>query len=242
MNGTTPLTAVKRICTGLSFIVFPLIWVFAFAVHPNLLHPRLMLGPEELILRAHHNGLLQFGHALVTVNAALLVVVALHFMHLLDHTTLAGVGFIGAVLAIFGAFMLAADKGALCLTLSALDTLPEDQFTAMMPGLVAIFSMKGWVALAWGMPLMPVGVVIQTVAMLKARVLPPWQLAFLLTGVAFIALPDGAEIINLIAALLMATAMLPLGVRLLNKPPAAGEPASATSSQTPATSPATGHR
>ncbi len=73
----------------MAFIIFPLVFVFAFAVHPHLLRPRL-LGPEELVHRAHKNGLLQFGHVLVTVCTGLLIVVALHFMMLLNHSAGAG--------------------------------------------------------------------------------------------------------------------------------------------------------
>jgi len=47
------------------------------------------------------------------------------------------------------------------------------------------------------------------------RVLPRWQLGLLLAGVLFIGFPDGAEIVNLAAAVLMTAAMLPCGVRLL---------------------------
>jgi hypothetical protein len=54
--------------------------------------------------------------------------------------------------------LLAADKGALCLTMSALDAPPEQKFAQMRPGLLAIFSFKGWMALVWGPLLMPVGV------------------------------------------------------------------------------------
>jgi hypothetical protein len=177
----------------------------------------LALGPAELIQRAHRNGLLQFVHALVTVNTALLVVVALEFKRLLDGTLAARAGLMGAGLAILGACMLAADKGALCLTMSALDTLPEREFAPMMPGLLAIFSFKGWMALVWGLVLLPVGVMVQTVGMLRAKVLPRWQLSALLVSLPFIGFPDGAEVINLTAALLMTTAMLPHGVRLLRR-------------------------
>ena len=89
----------KQMGTGLAFIGFPLLFIFAFAVHPGLLQPRL-LSPEEIILRAHGNGLLQFGHVLVTLSTALLIVVALHFMKLLEHSTSAWAGFIGAATAI----------------------------------------------------------------------------------------------------------------------------------------------
>jgi hypothetical protein len=215
MDQNESLRRFKRMGTGLCFIIFPAIWILAFALHPNLLEPRLLLGPEELIRRARADGLLQFAHALVTVNTAIFVVVALHFMKLLDGTSAACAGLVGAGLGIFGASMLAAEKGALCLTMSAVDSLPETEFAQMMPGLLAIFSFKGWMALVWGLLFMPIGVLIQTVGMFVAKVLPQWQLGLLFVGVLFIGFPDGAEIINLTAALLMAAAMLPYGVRLM---------------------------
>ena len=212
----TPVERATRVGVGLCFIVFPLIWVFAFAVHPDLLDLRI-LSPEELIARAHGDALLQFAHALVTLNTALLVVLTLHFKKLLDRTPYAAAGLVGASLAVVGACMLAADKGALCLTMSALDTLPESEFAQMMPGLLAIFSFKGWMVLVWGLVLMPIGVAIQTIAMMRARSLPRWQLWMLLAGVLFIGFPDGAEIINLAAAALMAAAMVPYGIQLLSR-------------------------
>lgn len=221
MAADRALLRFKRMGTGVCFVVFPLVWVAAFAAHPNLLSPRLALGPVELIQRAHGDGLLQFVHVLVTVNTALLVVLALEFMRLLDGTAAARAGLAGAGMAILGACMLAADKGALCLTMSALDTLPEREFAPMLPGLVAIFSFKGWMAVVWGLLLMPVGVMVQTVGMLRTRVLPRWQLGLLLVSLPFIGFPDGAEIVNLTAALLMTAAMLPYGVRLLRREPGA---------------------
>ena len=119
MDRIAALRRFKSFGTGLCFLVFPAIWVLAFAAHPNLLHPRPFLGPAELIQRAHGDSLLQLVHVLVTVNTAVFVVVALHFMKLLDGTSAAWAGVVGAALAIFGACMLAADKGALCLTMSA---------------------------------------------------------------------------------------------------------------------------
>ena len=209
------LYRVKRIGTGLCFIVFPMIWVTAFSVHPHLMAPRFALGPEALIHRAHGNGLLQFAHALVTLNTAILVVIALHFMKRLEGTSAAWAGLVGAACAVVGACLLAADKGALCLTMSALDTLPEPQFAATMPGLVAIFSFKGWMGLVWGLLLMPLGVIIQTVGLWRTRVFPRWQAGLLLVSVALVGFPDGAEIINLIAATGMAGAMVPYGAELL---------------------------
>lgn len=168
MNRDQDLTQAKHIGAGLSFIVFPAVRVFAFAVHPDLLHPQL-LGPEELIRRAHGNDLLQFAHVLVMLNTALMVVIAVRFMRRLEHTRFTRAGLVGASLAVVGAYLLAADKGAMCLTMSALDTLPAGDFEQKMPGLIAIFSLKGWMVLVWGMALGPLGGLIRTVALWRPR-------------------------------------------------------------------------
>ena len=120
------LTTTRQIGTGLAFIVFPLVFVFAFASHPGLLQPRL-LSPPELIMRVRGAGLLHLGHALVTINTALLVVAALHFMKRLERSAAAWAGFVGATLAVLGALALAADKGALCLKRDVLDRCLADR-------------------------------------------------------------------------------------------------------------------
>lgn len=214
MDEKKQLIPVKRIGTGLAFIIFPLVFVFAFAGHPGLLNPH-FLGPQELIVRARGDALLQFGHALVTLNTGLLVVIALHFMRLLDVTSAARAGFAGAILAVLGALMLAADKGALCLTMSALDSLSEEEFAQMMPGLLAIFAKEGWMVLVWGILLLPVGFGIQAIALIKTRALPRWQSILFLVGVLFVGTPDGVEIVNLTAAILLAIAFVPYGVQMI---------------------------
>ena len=208
------LNRTKRIGTGLSFILFPLLFVFAFAMHPGLLNPRL-LGPEELILRAHQNGMLQFAHVLVTLSTVLLVVIAMHFMKLLERSSAAWAGMIGAAVAILGAVILAADKGALCLTMSALDTLPENEFALMMPGLIAMFSFKGWLVILWGILLLPIGFAIQAIALLKTKVFPRWGSILFLIGALLVGFPDGAEIINLTASVLIAAALVPYGIEII---------------------------
>lgn len=205
---------VLHIGVGAAFILFPLIFVFAFAVHPGLLKPRL-LKPEELIRRARQSQWLHFAHSLVLLNTALLVVMAIHFMKVLSQGSAAWAGLIGGVLAVLGAILLAADKGALCLTMSALDTVPEEEFSAMMPGLRAMFAKKGWMVLLWGVLLLPVGAAIQAVGLLQVNVLPSWQSALFLIGVLLVGTPDGLEIINLSASILMAIAMVPYGIQLI---------------------------
>jgi hypothetical protein len=215
MNKSKVLQNVKRIGTGLAFMGFPLIFIFAFSAHPGLFTPH-FLNPEELIYRAHHNELLQFGHMLVTLCTAILIVIALHFMKLLEKSA-GWAGTIGGILAIFEAMILAADKGALCLTMSALDSISEAQFSQMLPGLLAMFSKGGWLVILWGMVFLPVGFAIQAVALIKTRSLPRWQSILFLIGVLFVATPDGVEIINLSASILMAVALVPYGVKLIQE-------------------------
>jgi hypothetical protein len=208
------ISQVGQISTGAAFILFPLIFIFAFSVHPGLLRPRL-LQPEEIIRRARRNKLLQLAHSLVLLSTTLLIVTAIYFMKILGQGSAAWAGLIGAVLAVLGAILLAADKGALCLTMSALDTVPEDKFFPMIPGLLAIFSKKGWMILLWGMLLLPVGFVIQAIGLLQANALPRWQSTLFLIGVLLVGTPDGLEIINLSASILMATALIPYGIQLI---------------------------
>ncbi len=214
MNGNVILNQIEQIGVGLAFIIFPLVFVFAFAAHPRLLHPHL-LGPEELIRRAHKNELVHFGHVLVTLNTSLLIVVALHFMRLLGNSTGAWAGFVGAVIAILGSIFLAMDKGALCLTMSAFDTLPEKEFVQIMPGIMAMFSKKGWLKLLWGIVLLPIGFIIQAIALIKTQTLSPWQGALFLAGTLLVATPDGLEIINLSASIMMAIALVPYGIQII---------------------------
>jgi hypothetical protein len=49
MNGNIFLNQAEQIGIGLAFIIFPILFVFAFAVHRGLLSPHL-LSPRELIL------------------------------------------------------------------------------------------------------------------------------------------------------------------------------------------------
>jgi len=208
------LNQIEMIGVGLALIIFPLVFVFAFAAHPRLLRPRL-LGPEDLARRAHGNKLIHFGHVLVTLNTSLLIVVALHFTSLLGNSDGALAGFIGGVIAILGAIFLAVDKGALCLTMSAFDTLPEKTFDQIMPGVMTLFTRKGWLKLIWGIVFLPIGFAIQAIALLKTHTLSPWQSILFLIGTLFIATPDGAEIINLSASIMMAASLIPYGLQII---------------------------
>jgi hypothetical protein len=205
---------VARVGVGLAFVVMPLVFVFAFATHPGLLRPR-VLGPEQLIDRARGNQLLHTGHGLVTINTALMIVVALHLGRIVADHGAGWAGLIGAALAVLGTVALAADKGALCLTMSALEGLSDDAFAAARPALSAIYAKQGWLWLLWGIVLIPVGFAVLAIAALTSAACSPWVAVLLLVGVLFIGFPDGAEIVNLAAALTMAAGLVPYGLTLI---------------------------
>ena len=142
-NHADPIERARRLGTAVALVAMPAIFVFAFATHPGLGSVRL-LEPADLILRARGNPVLQFAHALVTLNTALLVAIALYLQSLLRSGRGAWAGLVGGAMAVLGACLLAADKGALCLTMSALDAVDDKTFNAMMPGLMAIFEKQGW--------------------------------------------------------------------------------------------------
>jgi hypothetical protein len=221
MTSITPsepsnLDNIKRIGTGLAFILFPLLFILAFGFHPHLLSPH-MLSPKELVLRARHADLMQLGHVLDIFGTVLLVVIALRFMKLLDHGSAAWAGLVGAALAIWGVMMLAALKGALCLTMTAIDTVPDQEFAQMMPGLLAMFSRKGWMVLLWSIVFFPIGFGIQAIALLKTHAIPRWQSILFLIGLILMCAPDGLEIVNLTASVLMAVALVPYGIQTILK-------------------------
>ena len=50
---------------------------------------------------------------------------------------------------------------------------------------------------------------------MQVSALPLWQSTLFLIGVLLVGTPDGVEIINLSAAIMMAIAMIPYGVHLI---------------------------
>ena len=209
------LTSVKDTATGLAFVVFPALFVFGFGVHPGLRRPRVLTDPAELIARAHGNRLLHVGHVAVLAACPLLIVIVIEYVGELTDSSAAWAGLIGACLAVIGVIALAADKGALCLTMSAFDTLPEPEFAQLEPGLRSLFAKAGWMRLLWAVLLLPLGFAVLAIALLAADALPAWQGIALLAGSLLLMVPDGLELISLTGCVLLAVAMVPTGVHLL---------------------------
>jgi hypothetical protein len=217
MNRTNVLSNVKRYGTASAFILYPFLAGFAFAVHPELLNPSLSHDIQAKIMGFHGNAVLHFGHVLMALAVPVLIVIAVHLMHVLEKKA-GWWGFIGGSLAVAGAVVLALDKAALCLAPSAFDTLPEADFQAMLPGLRAMFQYQGWLWLLWLLPLLPLGFIVQTTGLVRFNVIPRWQSIPMLAGSILMANPD-IDIIGLAATIILGLGFIPYGISLARKVP-----------------------
>jgi hypothetical protein len=113
-----------------------------------------------------------------------------------------------------GGVILTIDKTALCLVPSAFDTLPEEQFSQMLPGIGALFDYRGWLVLIWFLPLLPLGFVVQGIGLLVGRALPRWQAILIVAGSLLLANPD-IDLISLAGSILLTITLVPLGYQII---------------------------
>ena len=207
--------SLKRVGTGLAFIVWPFVAMLAYAVHPNLLSLEFGTDITTKIAEFHNNGLLHFGHFIMLLGVPLLFVIAGKFMGMLKKKG-AWLGLVGGVTGCLGALILAVDKTALCLVPSAFDTLPEVEYSAMIPGLEALFAFKGWLAILWLLPLLAVGFLLLGIGLYMARAIPRWQSLALIISMLVTAVSSALDIdiIGITATVILAIAFVPLGVRI----------------------------
>ncbi|MCD4673021.1 MAG: hypothetical protein K8R77_10190 [Anaerolineaceae bacterium] len=213
MNEYKLLYQTKRIGTALAFIFYPILAGIAFAVHPNLLSLDISHDIQERINEFHGNQILHFGHMLMVVAVPLLIVIAIHFVNLLQRRG-AWWGFVGGILAVTGAVILAVDKGALCLVPSAFDTLPETQFRALVPGIEAMFQYKGWLWILQLLPLLPLGFILQSTGLVISKEISRKQSVPMLIGSVLMANPD-IDLIGLVATIVLAIGFIPYAIQLI---------------------------
>jgi len=204
---------IKRLGTGIAIILFPVFFIISNAIHPDLFDISMIYDVQSWIEHFHGNKLLHFAHVLELFMAPLLIVTALHFMDRLKKKKVY-FGLIGGVMAILGAVFLAVGKGALCLTTSAFDTLPEKQFAMITPALEVMLHKQGTLFLLWLISLLPVGFLILSIGLFKARYLRRWQNVLLILGSLLLINPE-IELINLIAAIILFFALVPYGISII---------------------------
>ena len=210
------LEASKRLGTGLAFILYPILSGIAFAAHPNLLSLEIGAEVSSKVGEFHGNPVMHLGHFLMFLGVPFLIVVALKLMDMLRESS-PWLGFIGGAMGIFGAVLLAVDKTALCLVMSAFETVPEAQYVQLLPGIEALFNFEGYLAILYLLPLLPLGFLIVGIGLYREKVLPRWQsLALILAMVGLgIAAAVDIDIFGLVATMVLAASFIPLGLQII---------------------------
>jgi hypothetical protein len=208
------LKSLKQKGTGLSIIIFPIMLLIGFVSHPNLFSFGIISNAVEWAEEWRGNTLFHLGHLLVLFAVPFIIVTCVRFMSVLQNRG-AWLGFVGGVLGVFGAFMLAVDKGALCLVLTAFQTLPEGQFNNIMPALQTLLDKAGWLWIVWLFLLLQIGFILQTAGLIKEKLIPRWQGVFIIVGLLLLINPD-IEIISTAGAILMCIGFIPIGIREMN--------------------------
>jgi hypothetical protein len=197
---------------ALSIILFPLMLLTGFLMHPDLIEMKMLHTAQDLVDRFHNNPLYHIGHFIVMMAVPLIIVVMAGTMNKLQ-----GKGrryaFWGGITGIFGAFILAVDKGALCLVLSAFDTISEPQFQGLIPYLDVVVQKTGFLWIVYFLPLLPLGAIIQTIGLIKENVIQKWQGSLIITGLLLLNNPE-TELISTIGSILMCIGYIPWGIKI----------------------------
>lgn len=204
---------IKKKSFALSIIVYPVMLFIGFVTHPNLFAMEPLQTVEQLVSRFHNNPMYHIGHLIVTFSVPVIIVYFIGVMNLLQGKGKA-MGFWGCVIGVFGAFILAVDKGALCLTMSAFDKLPDDRFTAFIPFLSVIVSKEGLLFIVWLLFALVVGGIMQVIGLMKENIIQRWQGIMIIFGLLLLLNPD-IELISSVGSALMCIAYIPWGIKEL---------------------------
>jgi uncharacterized MnhB-related membrane protein len=207
------IETIKKKGFAISLIAFPLMLLIGFLLHPNLLKMEALHTVEQLVGRFHNQPMYHIGHLIVMFAVPVIMIMLISSMNLLRGKG-KQLGFWGGIIGLFGAFILAVDKGALCLVLSAFDTLPEEQFRQFVPFLRVMVNKAGLLWVVWLLPLLPIGAAIQAFGLMKAQIISKWQGVFIVVGLLLLNNPD-IELISSVGAFLMCVGYIPWGVKLL---------------------------
>lgn len=206
---------IKSKAFAISIIIFPLMLFTGFVTHPNLAAMESLQTVEQLVGRFHNNIMYHIGHLIVTFSVPVIIVYFIGVMNLLQGKGKV-LGFWGGVIGVFGAFILAVDKGALCLTMSAFDTLPEEQFNTSAPLLQVLVSKSGLLCIVWLLFTLVAGGIIQVIGLMKEKTIQKWQGVFIITGLLLLLNPD-IELFSSVGSALMCIAYIPWGIKELRK-------------------------
>jgi len=207
------IETIKKKGFAISLIAFPAMLFTGFIMHPNLLRLEALHTVEQLVGRFHNQPMYHIGHLIVMFTVPVIMIMLISSVNVLQGKG-KQLGFWGGIIGLFGAFILAVDKGALCLVLSAFDTLPEAQFQEFVPFLSVIVNKAGLLWVVWLLPFLPIGAAMQAFGLMKEQIISKWQGICIILGLLLLNNPD-IELISSVGAFLMCVGYIPWGVKLL---------------------------
>lgn len=207
------IETIKKNGFAISIVAFPVMMLTGFLMHPHLLKLEALQTVDQLVGRFHNQPIYHIGHLIVMFSVPVIIISLVGIMNVLQGKG-KRLGFWGGIMAVFGAFILAVDKGALCLVLSAFDTLPEARFREFVPFLIVIVNKTGLLWVVWMLPLLPIGNAIQAFGLMKEKFISKWQGICIVVGLLLLNNPD-IEFISATGALLICAGYIPWGIRIL---------------------------
>lgn len=200
---------------AVSVILFPLMLLTGFLMHPDLLEMKMLHTAQDLVDRFHNHSFYHIGHFIVMMAVPLIIVVMVGIINMLQKKG-RKYAFWGGIIGIFGAFILAVDKGALCLVMSAFDTIPEPEFQGFIPYLDVIVKKAGLLWIVYCLPLLPLGAIIQTIGLIKEKIVQKWQGILIIIGLLLLNNPE-LELISTAGSVLMSIGYISWGIKELRK-------------------------
>ena len=213
MNGVDRHSKIMDTISGISILTFPAMLLVGFLLHPDIMSFQIVHTPEQLVSNFRGNTIWHIGHLIVAFAIPFIIFAVMHFMNILKEKGL-WYGIVGGIGGIFGSVALGLDKGSLCLILSGFDTLPDEKFVGLIPYLQVIIDKAGLLIVNWLFLLIPIGVIIQTIGLIKEKHIKRWQGTLIIIGLLLLINPD-IEIISTVGAILMIAGFYPLGIKTL---------------------------
>ena len=192
------IETIKKYGFAISIIAFPIMLQTGFLMHPNLLKLEALQTVEQLVGRFHNQPIYHIGHLIVMFAVPVIMIALISFMNVLQGKG-RRLGFWGGIIGLFGAFILAVDKGALCLVLSAFDTLPK------LSSKVCSFSWCYCKQSRYALGGLAVAIITSWcfntgIGFIKGGIISRWQTVCIISGLLLLNNPD-IEFISAISAL-----------------------------------------
>jgi hypothetical protein len=197
---------------GVSYILFPIMLLAGFLMHPDILKIEIMHSAAQLVENFYHQWTYHVGHLIVALAIPFIIIAVVH-LALIAKENGSRLAYIGGIIALFGAVILALDKGSLCLVLSGFNTLSESDIQVLQPYLQVLIDKKGLLVINWFIFLLPLGTILQAIGAMKDKIFTKAQGALIVIGLLLLNNPD-IEIISTVGIVLMCAGYIPFGIKV----------------------------